>query len=150
MTDAERMAAAAPAIMSAFHAFRPGHDPDDRLSMRQIQALMIVGSGEEVTLTRLGAMLKIAPSTATELADRLAELGYLERLRDPGDHRSVRLSLSGKGLALLRRRREDLTGMFERMLDGMPSAERADFVRAFTRIGEIAGRIAESSRSPSP
>lgn len=150
MTDAERLAALAPAIMSAFHSFRPGPEQGDRLSMRQYQALMIIGSRGGTTLTQLGGMLQIAPSTATELADRMVELGYLERSRDAGDHRSVLVSLSAQGADLLRRRGGDLAGLFDNMLAAMDPDDRAAFVRAFSTIGEIADRIAGVNRSPCP
>jgi DNA-binding MarR family transcriptional regulator len=147
MTDPERLAALAPRIMNAFHSFRPPGGGNDRLSRRQYQALMIIGSSGGIDLSQLGDMLKIAPSTATELADRMVDLGLIEKRRGPGDRRQVLLRLSGKGGELLRRRRDDLTGMFERMLGALVPRDRSVIVKAFSSIGEIAGKLGRGSAS---
>lgn len=45
----------------------------------------------------LAARLRVAPRSATEVADALTALGLVERRRDPTDRRAVRLVLTRRG-----------------------------------------------------
>src|SRR3954453_1449286 len=62
------------------------------LSPRQARALRVVCSGDGVWLSVLADALRIAPRSATEVADGLQERGLVERAPDPRDRRAVVLS----------------------------------------------------------
>lgn len=53
------------------------------------------------TLGEVAQALLVKHHTATELADRVQQLGLVDRLRDPADARRVRLRLTNRGQALL-------------------------------------------------
>jgi DNA-binding MarR family transcriptional regulator len=56
---------------------------------------------QAVTVGALAERLLIAPQTATELVDRLAEAGLVEREADPTDRRRQVLQLTEKSEAVL-------------------------------------------------
>lgn len=74
------------------------------LSHNQHQLLLAVrgsGGADGPTVGEVAESLLVKAHTAGELADRLAALGFLERVRDAEDHRRVRLRLTEAGDDLL-------------------------------------------------
>jgi DNA-binding MarR family transcriptional regulator len=67
------------------------------LSPHQARALAVVCQGDGVRLSDLAERLRIAPRSATEVADALQERGLVERTPDPGDRRAVLLRPTGEG-----------------------------------------------------
>ncbi|AYG60330.1 MarR family transcriptional regulator [Rhizobium jaguaris] len=76
------------------------------LPPQQHQALLAIKGnpqGEAMTIGMLAERLLIAPHTATELAGRLIEAGYVTRHPDPDDKRRQKLRLTEKSEEILRR-----------------------------------------------
>ena len=71
------------------------------LSPSHSRALHVVGHREGVRLSDLAESLRIAPRSATEVVDGLAERGLVERRSDPADRRAVQVALTTDGRALL-------------------------------------------------
>jgi DNA-binding MarR family transcriptional regulator len=67
------------------------------LSPHQARALRVVGERDGVRLSDLAEALRIAPRSATEVADALQERGLVERSADPGDRRAVLLRPTVEG-----------------------------------------------------
>jgi DNA-binding MarR family transcriptional regulator len=74
------------------------------LSPHQARALAVVCERDGVRLSDLAEALRIAPRSATEVADGLQERGLVERTPDPGDRRAVILRPTDEG----RRIREEI------------------------------------------
>jgi DNA-binding MarR family transcriptional regulator len=67
------------------------------LSPHQARALRVVCSRDGVRLSELAEALRIAPRSATEVADGLQERGLVERAADPVDRRAVVLRSTPAG-----------------------------------------------------
>jgi DNA-binding MarR family transcriptional regulator len=67
------------------------------LSPHQARALKVVCERDGVRLSDLAEQLRIAPRSATEVADALQERGLIERSPDPGDRRAVLLRPTDEG-----------------------------------------------------
>ena len=67
------------------------------LSPHQARALAVVCARDGVRLSDLAEALRIAPRSATEVADGLQERGLVERTPDPGDRRAVILRPTDQG-----------------------------------------------------
>ena len=83
-------------VILAYEAFMHGlmatHAPDMHemdLTMAQAKTLYVVLAAGQLRMSELAAAMHVTSSTATGQADRLVELGLLERLTDPGDRRQV-------------------------------------------------------------
>lgn len=62
---------------------------------------LIASEGGVMTIGELASTLHLKPQSVTGLANRLEVLGLVERLRDDGDRRSIRLHLTDKAKDLM-------------------------------------------------
>jgi DNA-binding MarR family transcriptional regulator len=67
------------------------------LSPHQARALRVVCERDGVRLSDLAEALRIAPRSATEVADGLQQRGLVERAPDPADRRAVLLRPTDDG-----------------------------------------------------
>jgi DNA-binding MarR family transcriptional regulator len=108
------------------------------LSPSHSRALHVVGHRDGVRLSDLAEALRIAPRSATEVVDGLAERGLVERHPDPADRRAVHVVLTPAGRALLDEvdaaRATDLRELFGR-LSPPDQAELARLLRALLDEG---------------
>jgi DNA-binding MarR family transcriptional regulator len=92
------------------------------LSPHQARALRVVGERDGVRLSDLAEALRIAPRSATEVADGLQERGLVERAADPGDRRAVLLRPTEAGRRVQREvddaRAADSAELFARLSAG--------------------------------
>lgn len=83
-------------------------------TLHQLRALLAIHERGSVTMRELSESLRATSlSAATQMGDRLARLGLVERIHDEQDRRVVRLTLTSRAQDLLDRalaiRREALT-----------------------------------------
>jgi DNA-binding MarR family transcriptional regulator len=91
----------------------------------QSRALRVLASSREgMRPSVLAEELRIAPRSATEVADALVERGWVERAPDPTDRRATTLTLTAAGLSLVARIDEVRREASERVLDVLPAAQR--------------------------
>jgi DNA-binding MarR family transcriptional regulator len=78
-----------------------------------------------ITVSQLGQALSIHVSTASNLLEKLARAGLVERLRGEEDRRVVRLRLTDKGRDIVARAPRPLTGLVVDALEKMPEESLA-------------------------
>jgi DNA-binding MarR family transcriptional regulator len=105
------------------------------LSPHQARALRVICAGDGVRLSELAEALRIAPRSATEVADGLQERGLVERAPDPGDRRAVVLTPTTAGRRVQQEiddaRAADAHELFAR-LSATDRAELARILRSLT------------------
>ncbi len=72
--------------MSALHA---PELVDLNLTLAQVKAIYLVATAGPLRMSDLATRMGVAPSTLSGLADRLVQLGLLERFDDPASRRQV-------------------------------------------------------------
>ncbi|WAL68909.1 MarR family transcriptional regulator [Amycolatopsis cynarae] len=115
------------------------------VSPTEMIALGILHVEGPQTITALARLLAITPASTTELADRLARDGHVERLPHPADRRKRLLRLTPAAAGML-------TGIYEELslrLAGLASREDRPAVLAFLRsaTAAVAGRPHDQSRA---
>jgi len=70
------------------------------LTPSQSRALRVLGDRDATRVSDLADALRIAPRSATEVADGLEARGLVERAADPADRRAVLLRLTDAGRAI--------------------------------------------------
>lgn len=68
------------------------------LEISELSALAHVQGADPMTLGRLGGLLSMSPGAVTMLVDRLEKRGYVERLANPEDRRSLLVRATDVGL----------------------------------------------------
>lgn len=88
-----------PRIYLACHT-RHVNDPGKNVKLTANQASILDHLDEEepVTLQELSLHMGVTPSTMSITVNRMVTLGYVQRDKDKGDSRKVRLKLSKEGL----------------------------------------------------
>jgi DNA-binding MarR family transcriptional regulator len=99
------------------------------LSPSHSRALHVVGHREGARLSDLAEALHIAPRSATEVVDGLAERGLVERRPDPADRRAVQVVLTPGGRALLDEVDAARAVALREMFDRLSAPDRAELAR---------------------
>lgn len=116
------------------------------VTMAQMKALYLVSSRGSLHISALADLLGVTLSSGSGLADRLVDLGMLERRHDEADRRHVVVRVSDAGAALLDRMRELGTGRVRSLLDGLDDADLAAFGRI---LGHFVARITAETQARS-
>ena len=95
----------------------------------QFAALQALANTPQVDQRTLSRSIGFDTSTIASVIDRLEARGLVQRSRDPGDGRVRLLSLTSPGHALLGEVVPAMHRAQARMLEPLPAAERAEFMR---------------------
>lgn len=109
------------------------------LSLTQFRTLAIVDRHGPLRLTALAEMLGVAPSSATQICDRLASAGLIRRSRNSDDQRVVHLELSDAGHALVESVRASRARQVREILDRLPDGRRPEVLAALAALAEALG-----------
>jgi len=113
-------------------------------TIAQYRALVVLASRGPQRLVDLATALAVAPSTAGRMCDRLVRKGLIRRHRGKADRRSVTVSVTGGGRAVVDHatiRRRDLIAS---ILGRLTEAEQRKIAVAMRAFGEAAGEVPDS------
>lgn len=101
---------------------RDTHRPD-ALSHAQYQVLFELLRRGELPAGELAAEADVSPASMTQMLDRLADAGLVERVRSETDRRVVGARLTDAGRAVCEERRAALEPLWREMLAGFTARE---------------------------
>lgn len=105
------------------------------------QTLLFVGERGECIANDVGQYLRIAPTTASSIIDRLVRRGFLSRERTEENRRVVRLRLTKEGRKVQDRTMQHNLANCRAMLAALQPSEQEVFVRL---ISTIAASVSQS------
>jgi DNA-binding MarR family transcriptional regulator len=129
-----------------------GHAPEFTevdVTMAQAKVLYVVMAAGELHLAELATRLGVAPSTASELVERLVELGYLARRSDRMDRRQVAISPTPAAQELLERFRELNQRQLRELLGRLDPEELATVDRAIDVLANAIERTVSAANTTS-
>lgn len=105
-----------------------------------LRALKFLGAADEDRTPKdLCAYLEMGTGAITALLDRLSKRGFLDRVRDLHDRRSVRIELTADGFAII----GTLRSVYRRALQhSLPQASAEEFI-------ELSGHLTDALREAS-
>jgi DNA-binding MarR family transcriptional regulator len=109
-----------------------------RLSARDAALLSHLDVETPVTPGQLALHLRVVPSTLSAAVQRLERLGYLERLRRPGDRRLIELRLTQVGAEAMAAGSVLDTERVAMLLDALTPAERRRAVAGLALLAKAA------------
>lgn len=113
---------------------------DESVTLPQFRALVVLDRAEAgLNVGELAHELRIQPSTATRLCDRLVRRRLARRRVNPVNRREVNMMLTAAGRDLVaevtRRRRREIASIMTKV----PAAQRMAIIDALTAFREAAG-----------
>ncbi|MBL8384135.1 MAG: winged helix-turn-helix transcriptional regulator [Burkholderiales bacterium] len=90
-----------------------------------------------IRVTELAQVMAIHQTTASNLVERLARRGKIERRRSEDDHRAVHLHLTAAGRSLVARAPGPVQGVLPAALKQLPSEELAELRRRLARLTRL-------------
>jgi DNA-binding MarR family transcriptional regulator len=100
------------------------------LTNAQARVLRIVASaGSPLRMADIAARLEVVPRSVTTMVDGVEAAGLIIRSTDPDDRRSVLVTLTARGRALLQRLERARRATAEDVFGGLGGGERAELAR---------------------
>ncbi|MET8150821.1 MarR family winged helix-turn-helix transcriptional regulator [Actinoplanes sp. NPDC049668] len=119
------------AARSVVAVYRPLLEPMG-LTHPQYLVMLALWQHAPLSVRRISELLQLDPGTLSPLLKRLEAVGYLRRERDPGDERSLAVTLTPSGQALRERAEAIPPAVVERL--GLPVEDLRDLHAALTRV----------------
>ncbi|HWE88281.1 MAG TPA: MarR family transcriptional regulator [Pseudonocardiaceae bacterium] len=118
---------------------------DESITLAQFRLLVVLATCGPLKLATLADHLRVNPSTATRMIDRLIAISLASRQVNPSSRREVVVGLTDTGAAVVnqvteRRRRE-----IAEIVGRMPVKLREDLVEALEAFAEAGGEPAVST-----
>ncbi len=107
------------------------------ITVPQLVALLAVCEHGSLTVTGLGKLVHVSPSTLIGVVDRLEEKGLVVRERSGRDRRLVHLYPTEAGMELARSSPSPLQQGLVEALDALPEDEQAMLASALERIVDL-------------
>lgn len=112
-------------LISSFFQFKKlnwNHGPIHGLKKSEFHVLLSIKEltkpGEEsVKVSDISKLMQVASPTTTQVINSLEDNGYIERIMDKEDRRSVRIKLTDKGSVIVEKARKDLTDAFDGLVE---------------------------------
>jgi DNA-binding MarR family transcriptional regulator len=108
------------------------------LSFAQYQLLSGLADGEELSAGDLAIAAELSPASATQMLERLAEMGLVDRTRSVRDRRVVTCSLTSRGHELIAARRAEFE---RRWLDALAEFSTAELKAAAEVMDRLHGML---------
>jgi DNA-binding MarR family transcriptional regulator len=112
-------------VRAEIHRSRPA-----RLSLQQVRALGCVDRAAGASLSLVAEQLGLALPSASHLVDGLVRRGLLARRNDAADRRRIRLDLTARGTAALRRAMDLARTTVAERIAGLTASERRAVVES--------------------
>lgn len=112
----------------------------------QLRVLVLIATEGPQNLGAVAADLKVHPSNATRLCERLVSAGLVRRREDPADRRYLKLMLSPAGKSLVQRVMNHRSDAIAAVLEHMQAAEVDSLtasLHTFAGAAEKNGAVAE-------
>ena len=107
------------------------------LTSAQIKALTSFHGAEEYTMSDFSQNLGVTLPTTTSMINRLIQFGFIERKRDNNDRRVVKVKLTVRGRAILRKLMEERRIALELLLQALNNEELKTFLESIENVSSL-------------
>ena len=114
---------------------------DSGLSMPQISTMMNLNYQGPCGVSEVGNRLGVTNAAASQMVDKLVQLGYLERAEDPNDRRAKQLTLTAQGCALIEKGLEARRRWLEGLITALTSEQQQAILTALPYLIEAARKL---------
>ncbi len=122
-------------------------DVAEEVTLTQYRTLVVLASRGPQRLAALAEAVDVTPPTATRMCDRLVRRGLVVRRHERDDRRTIRLTLSDTGQALVHAVTERRRAEIARLLRAIPRSQQSALVDSLQRLTAAAGEVPEQDWS---
>jgi DNA-binding MarR family transcriptional regulator len=141
MEQIERIAQLYPVIMRVMGRIRSVVHEGMDLTYNQYKMLLTIYDKGSCPLNLLARELQIAMSSASEMVDRLVNLGFVYRTVDEENRRQVVIYTTERGEELIRELRRGIVDNYRELLARLSEHDRERLVQAFETLAEVLGKL---------
>ncbi len=141
MEQIERIAQLYPVIMRVMGRIRSVVHEGMDLTYNQYKMLLTIYDKGNCPLNLLARELQIAMSSASEMVDRLVNLGFVYRMVDEENRRQVVIYTTERGEELIRELRRGIVENYRLLLARLSEHDRERLVQAFETLAEVLGKL---------
>jgi len=109
----------------------------DKVTLPQFLILEFLHKEGQTKMSFLASFMNVTTAAMTGIADRLVRDGYVKRVYDPNDRRTVGIELTSRGSELVKKIHEERRKMIMRIFGKVSVADRRDYLRILMQIKEI-------------
>ncbi|MGC1381620.1 MAG: MarR family transcriptional regulator [Candidatus Baltobacteraceae bacterium] len=126
------------ALIRSLGLHRPDQTPCGApISVGEAQALFELANDPGISQNELAARLRLEKSTVSRLAKMLEQRGWLDRRRDKGDSRLLRLRLTAAGSKAVQRLSASRRVRFAKVFDAIPAHKRDALLDSLSLLSEV-------------
>jgi len=111
------------------------------ISGSQVWILAAISQSPGITVSMLSAALSVHVSTASNMLNKLAKAGLVERHRSEHDRRVVNLHLTKKGLTVLNRAPQPISGLVPYALEKLAKKDLAGLNKSLALLIKEMGYV---------
>jgi DNA-binding MarR family transcriptional regulator len=124
----------------SFHDFKRYMDASG-LSSSQVNALMRLYHSGACGVSDIGEAVGISNAAASQMVDRLVQMGLLERTENPDDRRVKHLTLTAHGCTLVEKGVEARSHWMEGLAEALTERQQEEIVSALALLIEAAHKL---------
>ena len=141
MINSERIAELYPLIMRTMGRIRSVVHEGMDLTYNQYKMLLTIADKGKCPLNLLARELRIAMSSASEMVDRLVQLGLVHRSIDEGNRRQVTIVTSPRGDELILELQRGIIENYRALLCKLPEEDSERLLQAFETLADVMGKL---------
>lgn len=115
------------------------------LSGAQVKLLFVLGAEGPTTIGKLAEKLSVSAPTASQLVEKLVQLGHVTRTADPHDRRQVHAEVTPQGRERMQRLRSGNLDDLSRYLDRLNDDELEALLVGLRALARVSYSNAEAS-----
>lgn len=134
---ADRMNQLLPVVIKEFSRRQPGELYKGKISLPQYLIMDFLNRQGEAKMTDIARFMKVSTAAMTGFIDRLINYGYVVRGFDKADRRIIKVRLTAKGLALVKKITSQRRQMFINTFGRLSAEDRENYLRILTQVRDI-------------
>lgn len=108
-----------------------------KITLPQFLILGFLHNNGDSKMCGIAKFMSVTTAAMTGMVDRLEKYGYVKRAPEPRDRRIINVSLTQKGLGLVRKINHERRHMIIDVFGKVSSEDRSDYLRVLMKIKDI-------------
>jgi len=109
-------------------------NPLFQMPLAHTETLRLIGEKHQVAMKEVAGFLAITPPSATALVNHLVKSGYVQRISDKNDRRTVHLQLTKTGQTMMQKSLTEHCKIFIKLLKKLNAKEQLQLLNILKKI----------------